>query len=133
MDWMTFALVVVLATIATSFTDWLFMGVLWHDRYQLTPETWRPADKSASITRNVLGALLGGISCLAFAYLLVRIGATGYRPVLCWSVVAWLIGPAPIIAMNTLWVRMDPRLALSHSAGWLVRLVVTGLITAALF
>ena len=132
MDWLAFVGVVVGATIACSFTDWLFMGILFHDRYKATPETWRTFDKAGERNKIILSTLLGGVSSAAFAYLLVRIGAADYRPALCWAIVVWLAGPATVVAINALWVRMDYRLAVSHSIGWLARFVVTGMITAAL-
>jgi hypothetical protein len=33
----------VVAGVLGSFTDWLFMGVLFHDAYNRHPEIWRPA------------------------------------------------------------------------------------------
>ncbi len=45
MSWIILAAVFVAGTIAT-FTDWYFMGVLFHDRYQAYPETWWPRARS---------------------------------------------------------------------------------------
>jgi hypothetical protein len=36
-----YLLALVAATAVISLTDWLFFGVLFHDRYQRTPEVWR--------------------------------------------------------------------------------------------
>ncbi len=41
MNWTRFFLAVVLSGLATSITDWLFMGVLFHNKYLATPEIWR--------------------------------------------------------------------------------------------
>jgi len=38
--WMLVAATFVAGTLA-SFTDWLFMGVLFHGRYMRFPEVWR--------------------------------------------------------------------------------------------
>ena len=34
-------LAIVLGFFAASLSDWLFMGVLFHDRYHSFPEVWR--------------------------------------------------------------------------------------------
>jgi hypothetical protein len=39
--WMHYGLAVVVALIACSLSDWLFMGVLFHDKYNEHPEIWR--------------------------------------------------------------------------------------------
>jgi len=36
-----FVLVVLIASVVTSFSDWLFMGILFHDKYKAAPEIWR--------------------------------------------------------------------------------------------
>ena len=41
MNWTRFLLAVVLSGLATTFTDWLFMGALFHKKYSDTPEIWR--------------------------------------------------------------------------------------------
>ena len=41
MNWTHYFLAVLLSGVASSFTDWLFMGVLFHDKYLATPEIWR--------------------------------------------------------------------------------------------
>ena len=37
MNWTRFLLAVVLSGLAATFTDWLFMGVLFHKKYIATP------------------------------------------------------------------------------------------------
>ena len=34
-------LAILAAGLATSLTDWLFMGVLFHEKYLAFPEVWR--------------------------------------------------------------------------------------------
>ena len=40
MNWLMFLTAVAASTIVASFTDWLFFGVLFHDRAKATPEIW---------------------------------------------------------------------------------------------
>ena len=54
-------LVVVLSAILASFTDWFFMGVLFHDRYDIHPEVWREGRKERS---KILWSQVIGVSCL---------------------------------------------------------------------
>lgn len=41
MNWLHYGLAVLAALIACSLSDWLFMGVLFHDKYKEHPEVWR--------------------------------------------------------------------------------------------
>ena len=51
---------IVIAGVLGSFTDWLFMGVLFHDAYNRYPEIWRPGvrdgkSQGAIIASSALG------------------------------------------------------------------------------
>jgi hypothetical protein len=44
-------LAIVVAGFVATFTDWLFMGVLFHDRYMRYPEVWREEVRAAMTAR----------------------------------------------------------------------------------
>ena len=48
MIWTRFILTVLTAGIAVSTTDWLFTGVLFHNKYKVFPEVWRTAEQGFS-------------------------------------------------------------------------------------
>ena len=59
MRWAILIAILVAGTVS-NFTDWLFMGVLFHDRYGRYPNTWRPtsgpgAERGAIILSSALG------------------------------------------------------------------------------
>jgi len=129
MGWTRFLLAVVLSGLATTFTDWLFMGALFHKKYLDTPEIWR-IKPGQNDSRSILASsLLGLSSCAAFLYLCVWIGPPyGSRATLPIAFLIWLAAPVPIIFSNIVWIKMHLILGISHSLGWLARFVVTSLI-----
>jgi len=74
MNWTRFLLAIVLSGLATTFTDWLFMGVLFHNKYLATPEIWRLKPGQSETRGIVLSSLLGVLSCAAFLYLSHSLG-----------------------------------------------------------
>jgi hypothetical protein len=128
MNWLHFALVVVVSGVVASFTDWLFMGVLFHEKYREAPEVWRT---DLSEGRKILySELIGLISSAAFAWLLIAFHLQDLGLGLAVAVAVWFAGAVPVIFTNVLWMRLSPALGLSHSAGWLARLIVTALAAA---
>ena len=123
MDWARLALVVVVSGVVASVTDYLFMGLLFKAKYQEAPEIWR---QGTSETRKIIySELIGLITCAAFAWLLVGLGHQGLVPGLKTALAVWVIAAIPILFTNSLWIRLSPWIAASHSVGWLARLVVT--------
>lgn len=129
MNWTHFLLAVILSGVASSFTDWFFMGVLFHDWYLAAPEIWRGSPGQQQPSRIFISELLGLISCAALAYLLWWTNMLAIKSALTLAILAWLAGPLPVIRSNIAWIRMHPLIGVSHSLGWLVRFVVTALIT----
>jgi hypothetical protein len=129
MHWTRFFLAVIVSGLGASITDWLFMGVLFHNKYLETPETWRGKPGQPEVANIVGSTAIGFVSCAAFIYLCYWTGAlTVPHASLRMAVLAWLVAPLPLILTNALWIKMNPLLALSHSLGWLARFVVTALV-----
>jgi len=126
--------------VATSFTDWLFMGKLFHRRYLETPETWRikrgigpetgpgTGPGQSDVRSIVASSLLGVVSCAAFIWLARWTDALTVRSELHMAELVWMAAAVPIIFSNIVWIRMHPLLGVSHSLGWLARFVISGLI-----
>ena len=134
MNWTRFLLAIVLSGFATTFTDWLFMGVLFHKKYVATPEIWR-VKAGQSDTRSIfLSSLLGVLSCAVFLYFCIWSGIIhSHSTTFHTSLLVWLASAVPIIFSNIVWIKMDPLLGLTHSLGWLARFVVTGMVGNWLF
>ena len=129
MNWARFLLAVVLSGFATTLTDWLFMGVLFHKKYLATPEIWRIKPGQNDTRSIVLSSLLGVLSCAVFLYLCIWSGIIlSHRATLHTSLLIWVAAAVPIIFSNIVWIKMDPLLGVSHSLGWLARFVFTGMI-----
>jgi hypothetical protein len=128
MSWLHFALVVVVSGLVASFTDWLFMGVLFHEKYLESPEVWRTSIPQG---RKIgYSELIGLISSAGFAWLLMAHQLQALPVALTAAVVVWLASAVPVIFTNVLWMKLHPALGLSHSAGWLARLVITAVAVA---
>jgi hypothetical protein len=123
-----FVLAVGASGVATSFTDWLFMGKLFHGKYLETPEIWRVKPGQSDTRSIIVSSLLGVVSCAAFIWLCRWTDALTLRSELHMAELVWLAAAVPIILTNLVWVKMNPLLGVSHSLGWLARFVVSALI-----
>lgn len=130
MDWGRFLLVVVVSGVVASVTDYVFMGLLFKQRYQEAPEIWRAGGERDKI---IYSELIGLITCAAFTWLLLATHRQTMTIGLKTAVEAWAVGPLPVILTNALWIRLSPYIAVSHSVGWLARLLVTAAAVALIF
>lgn len=115
------------AGILGTFTDWLFMGVLFHDAYNSYPEIWRPGiragkDKGVIIWASILGFIMsaGVIALCAVA------GVEGVWSGLGVALLVWIAGPLVVIVINGLFVKLDPKITFAHCLGYLARLLIAG-------
>ena len=118
---------VLAAGILSTFTDWLFMGVLFHDAYNTYPEVWRPGiregkDKGAIIWASVLGFVIsaGVIALCAVA------GVSGIWSGLGVALLAWIAGPPVVIIINNVFVKIDAKITVAHCLGYLARMLIAG-------
>ncbi len=127
MHWTLIATILVAGTVS-SFTDWLFMGVLFADRYKKYPETWWPrATKSDETTPILWSTAIGYITAAAVVLLCVFTGVHGYKNALIVAGLAAAAGPLVIAPTNALWVRIDPLVTVAHTTGYIVRFLIAGL------
>jgi hypothetical protein len=123
-----FVLAVGASGVATSFTDWLFMGKLFHRKYLETAEIWRVKPGQSDTRSIIVSSLLGVVSCAAFIWLCRWTDALTLRSGLHMAELVWVAGAVPIIFSNIVWIKMNPLLGISHSLGWLARFVISALI-----
>jgi hypothetical protein len=123
-----FWVVVAAASLIASFTDWLFMGVLFHEKYLHAPEIWRQHPELSGARRIVYSQAIGVVACAAYAYLCLSLDTLTLRSALTVAVLVWLAGVAVILAQMVMWVKLHPLIGLSHALGWLTRLVITALL-----
>ncbi len=119
MDW-RLAAAIVAGLIVASLIDWLFAGVLFHDRYQAHPEVWRTngPNPRALIAAQALTVptVVGLVALMAIT------GHTSLSSALAVAALVWLIAAAPAILANGLYIKIHPLITASHTVGWLAKL-----------
>lgn len=124
------AAVVIASGVLASFTDWVFMGVIFHRRYLRWPEVWRREPGKPTTDLIVMSQIIGAVASLAFTLTLIGTGTAGLAgPAFALAVLVWLAGPVVIEWQNALWLKFDGWVAASHAVGWLARLLITAALT----
>jgi hypothetical protein len=127
MPWNRIALAVLASGIVSSMTDWLFMGDWLYKRYDKHPEIWRYRGGQGETKAIVCASLLPFLTCAVFVLVCVRLHIFSYGATLKLALAVWLIGPLPLTIANSLFIKLTPAIAASHSLGWLVKLLLAGL------
>jgi len=127
MNWMMLIAAVFGAGTLGIFTDWLFMGVLFHDAYNTYPEVWRPgiregSERSAIIWSSVLGYVMSG----GVIVLCALTQMWGIASCVIVAFVAWLTGPFVVLVVNGFFIKIDRKVTLAHCLGWLARMAIAG-------
>jgi hypothetical protein len=126
MVWRSLAAIVA-AGLVSSFTDWLFMGVLFHDRYQKYPDTWWPRSGPNAERGAILwSTLLGFITSAAVVALCIYAGVTTMKGALIVAALAAAAGPLVTTITNGMWIKIDPAVTAAHTAGYIVRFIIAG-------
>jgi hypothetical protein len=126
MNWHLVIAVFAAGTVAT-FTDWLFMGILFHDRYNKYPEVWWPGIREGKDRGGIVWAsVLGYFSVAAIVALCVVAGVHGIADALVLAALAWAAGPFLVLIVNGLFVKFDPLVTGAHCAGYLARFLLAG-------
>jgi uncharacterized protein DUF1761 len=126
MLWMLVAAVVVSGTLAT-FTDWLFMGVLFHQHYNRYPEVWWPEFREKGDKRAIIySSVLAYVTSAAIVALCWAAQSHGFAAALLLSLLAWIAGPVVVLVTNGFWIRIDPRVTFAHTLGWFARFMLAG-------
>jgi hypothetical protein len=126
MSWIVLAAVFAAGTLAT-FTDWYFMGVLFHDRYGRFPETWRPRDKSTETMPIVYSSALGYVTTAAVVGLCAMAGVADIWSGIKVAFLIWLAGSFVQVATTHIWVRIDASVSVAHALGYLARFLIAGI------
>jgi hypothetical protein len=125
MNWMRFALTVIVTGFMASLTDWLFMGDLLYKRFNKYPEIWRYAGGSRGESQAVAwSAPLPFVTCAAFAVLCEWLHLHSISATFSLSLAVWLIAILPWMVTMALFVKLQPAIAASYSLGWLVKLSI---------
>lgn len=115
------------AGILGTFTDWLFMGVLFHDAYNAYPEIWRPGIRDGKERTAILWAsALGFVMSAGVIALCALVGVGGIWSGLGVALLVWIAGPLSVIVVNGLFIKIDWKITVAHCLGYLARMLVAG-------
>ncbi len=121
------AVAVAIAGTLGSLTDWLFMGVLFHDAYDRYPEVWRPGVRGGKSRNAIIWAsALGYVMTAAVAALCATSHVHSILGGLEIGALAWLAGPLVVIVVNNMFVKIDTKITIAHCAGYGARLLLAG-------
>ena len=126
MSWIVPVAVLAAGAVAT-FTDWFFMGVLFHDRYAVFAQTWRPRDRPSESAPILYSCAFGFVTAAAVMALCAVAGAHGIARAIEIAVLAWLAGSFVQVATTHIWIRIDLRVSVAHALGYLARFLLAGL------
>ena len=130
MNWKHFLAAVFIAGFVASFTDWVFGGILFHDKYNTYPEIWRQSVGKSETSAVAWSVVLGFLTSAAFMTACVVFGVHGYRASLELAGLCWLMVPLPLLVTNALFVKMHPLIVFAHSLGWLAKLGVAAVVAS---
>jgi len=130
MPWGRIALAVLASGVATSLTDWLFMGDWLYKRFDRHPEIWRYQGGQGENKAILWSSLLPFLTCVVFVLVCGGLHLYSYRGTLKLALAIWLIGPLPLTITNALWLKLTPAIATSYALGGLVKLALVALSVA---
>ncbi len=108
-------------------SDWLFMGVLFHDAYNSYPEIWWPQVRDGETRGAVVwSSILGFVITAGVVALCAVAGAASLWSGLGVGLLAFIAGPFPILLINAQFIKMDVWVLLSHNLGYLARMLIAG-------
>lgn len=121
------------SAILSSFTDWYFFGVLFHNRYGNTPGVWKKyKDKADEIKSISVSEVILSVSSLGFILICSHLNLLTFESSFCAALGLWIIFPVPLLVTNAIYIPMDRLIVVSHALGWLSRLVITALCVSCL-
>ena len=124
-------LAVLAAGIVSTFSDWLFMGVLFHDRYMKYPEVWRDGVAGGKDRTAVLySCALDFVAAAGFVLLCVLADIRTLGPAVGMAVLAWIAGPLVITVANGFFMKLDWAVIGAHCAGYLARFLIAAIAVA---
>lgn len=115
------------AAVPALLTDWLFMGLLFHEAYNTYPEIWWPGVRDGETRGALIWSTILGVLMSAAVVLVCSLAG---RPSL-WrdaviALVMFVAGPFALLLINFQFVKTDLWQLVSHLLGYLVRFLIAG-------
>jgi hypothetical protein len=131
MEWGRLGLAVLVAAVGTSLADWLFFGVLFHEKYKAFPEVWRRPQGGAGEGKAIgLSAAIGLMTPVVFVVLCSVLRLQRLDEAAGLAVACWLAACVPLLVGNYLFVKLHPLILVSHTLGWLVKFLIAAVAVA---
>jgi hypothetical protein len=124
LNWGHICLAIVAAAIAGSLTDWLFFGMLFHDKYMVYPEVWKKRAGGEG-PQIAMASVSGLIASAVFIVLCAGLQLQTYHAVLKLAVAVWLAGSVLAIANEHIFMKLHPAIFVSHALGYLARFALS--------
>lgn len=124
MNWTRSVLAILGAGIASSLTDWLFMGDLLYKTANKYPEMWRFPGGVGESKAIAWSSALPFLTSAVFVALCNQLHVRSAPDTFKMAFAIWLMCPLPLIVTNALFMKLQPMIAAAHSLGWLVKLSV---------
>lgn len=127
MDWTHFLEALIGSGLVMGITDWFFFGVLFHDKYLVYPEVWRGEAGKPETKNIVIVSLLNFLTSFMFLMSYVHFDMHGIHQAMGLAIHSWLMIAVPLIISNALYMKFHSSLVISHSLGWLAKMVIVAL------
>ena len=128
MEWYKFIIAVFAAAIASSFTDWFFTGVLFHNKYNTYPEVWRKSVSGKGEMKAIIWSMVINVFVFVVFFLLADMfGIKDFKNLLVLAIYIWTAGPLAVLITNSLFIKMHPLTVLANALGWLAKFLLAAL------
>jgi hypothetical protein len=127
MNWTRSILAILGAGIASSLTDWFFMGDLVYKTANKHPEIWRFPGGVGESKAIAWSSALPFLTCAVFVVLCNQLHLRAASDTFKMAFAIWLMCPLPLIVTNALFMKLQPMIAAAHALGWLVKLSLAAL------
>jgi hypothetical protein len=127
MSWIRFALAALASGLASSLTDWFFMGDWLYKRYNEHPEIWRFPHGQGEMTAIAWSAPLPFVTCAVFTLLCARLNLHSYRATVELALAIWFAGPLPLLIVHGMFMKLDAMVVTAYSLGWLVKFILAAI------
>ena len=121
-----------IAGIASIFTSWFWMGLVFHRYQRATPETWRtegPRNYVLSSLVRVVAAVAIAVVYSLVARFHVAFFGDGLVGALRFAAVIWIAQAAPVAIEAGIYVRIHSMVVLGQVIDWLTTTVLACAIT----
>jgi Protein of unknown function (DUF1761) len=118
------------AGVSSSFTDWFFMGFLFHEKYLTYPEIWwRPKGGEGETSAIAISSVVSLLTPLCLVALFAHFHISSYAGAINAALLVWGASAVPLLITNALFIKFHPLTVAAHALGWFAKFLIAGLAT----